>query len=271
MSAVDAVRGRLRYRRLVDRIMSAVAALAFALVIAPLVGVIAVAVRGASLSPEVWARCLPALVGTLELLLLTALIAVPVGVLGGAFTAELAPRRWAPWLRVAVDALAGIPPIVVGLFVFATVVLPMGGFSLFAGAVALALVAIPTIARATDDLLALIPAVVRDAGLGLGLPRHRVVLLVFLRTIRPGLGSVVVLSLARTAGEAAPLLFTAASSRWLTASPREPASSLPIEIFALAQSPGPEARATALTMTLVLLSLVAGLGWVARAVGRRAA
>ncbi len=258
-------------RKLRSRLASALAACCFVLLVAPFVVAVVRVAMGASFSRAVLAGCGRALVGSLEIVSLAALFGVPIGILAGVYAAEIAGPRLARTLRFFNEVLAGVPPIVLGLFVYATVVLPMGGLSALAGSVALMLVIVPIVARATEELVLLVPDDLRDASLGLGVPRYRVLVWVLLRSVLPGLANAIAYALSRAMGEAAALLFTSASSRWLSASLPSPTSSLSVEIFVSSQSQGAEARAAACTMTLTLLGAVGVLSYLGRASMRRGA
>ena len=253
----------LRRRRL-ERVMTLLALGSFLLAVAPFFAMVVHLFRAARISPVIVEASASALLASLQLSLMTAAIALPAGILGGIYIAELGSPRIVRWAVFGNDALAGIPPVVLGMFVYGVVVLPLGGFSLFAGAVALALSAVPTIALSSAELLRLVPAAVREASLGLGLPRHRVVFLVLLRSVLPGLASIASLTFARAVGEVGALLFTAGATRWLGVSLRSAASPLPLEIFVAAQSPDPESRGRAAAMTLTLLAIVGLAGLAGR-------
>jgi len=243
-------------RRALERAMSMVALASMVLALAPFAAMVAHALATVRLSAAIVGACASALLASLQLSLITVAIALPVGVIAGMFIAELAGPQAVRWVVLGHDTLASIPPIVLGMFVYAVVVLPLGGFSLFAGAVALALSAIPTIALSSAELLRLVSPSIREATLGLGLPRHRALFLVLLRAVLPGVASVVALTFARALGEVGALLFTAGSSRWLGASAPTAASPLPLEIFVAVQSPSADSQGRAAAMTLTLLLLV---------------
>lgn len=252
-----------------DALMTALAYGAFAAILVPLLAVVARVAKEARIDGPTLSISLHAASGSLAIVLVAALVAVPLGVLGGVFVVEMASPLVARIVRFGNDVLAGIPPIVLGFFVYATVVIPMGGFSLFAGALGLALVMLPAVTRATEEMLMLVPEDLRDAGLGLGLPRRRVIFFVLLRSALPGLANVILFSIARAFGEAAPLLFTSASSRHTSSSLLSPASSLPVEIYTEVPGADPGSRHVAFTMTLVLLALVAATTTLGRTLERR--
>src|SRR5262249_54605665 len=139
---------------------------------------------------------------------LASLIGVPVGIAAGLFLAQFGNGRFGSVVRFSADVLAGVPSIVVGLFAYAILVRPLHHFSAFAGGVALAIIMLPTITRATEELLRLVPSTLREGALALGVPQWRATLLVILRTAAPGIATGLMLAVARVAGETAPLLFT---------------------------------------------------------------
>lgn len=205
-----------------------------------------------------------AIVGTLVLVGLACLIGLPVGILAGTFLSEFGHGRFGSAVRFSADVLAGIPSIVVGLFVHSLMVVTMKGFSALAGGVALAILMLPMVARATEELLRLVPDALREAALALGVPRWRATLGVVLRTAAPGLATVIMLAVARAAGETAPLLFTAFGNRYWQDRLDGPIASLPVQIFTYAISPYEEWRRQAWAGALVLVTLVLLLNVAAR-------
>ncbi|MEK7703858.1 MAG: phosphate ABC transporter permease PstA [Myxococcota bacterium] len=202
-----------------------------------------------------------AIVGTLTILGLAAVVGLPVGILTGVYLAELGSSKVAIVVRFAADVLAGVPSIVVGVFVYGLVVLPMHRFSAIAGAVALAVLMLPSVARTTEELLRLVPHTLREAALALGVPKWRTTLRVVLRTAAPGVVTGVMLAVARAAGETAPLLFTALGSQNWARGIDEPTASLPVQIYTYAVSPYESwhAQAWAAALLLVVLVLVLNL------------
>jgi phosphate transport system permease protein len=197
-----------------------------------------------------------AIAGTLVLIGLAALIAVPVGVGAGLYLAEYGDGRLGALVRYTADVLSGIPSIVVGVAAYGLVVVPMGRFSALAGGVALSLLMLPTIVRSTEEVVRLVPRSYREAALGLGAPRWRMIHSVVLPAASGGVITACLLALARAAGETAPLLFTALGSRfWSTALDR-PIASLPVYIFDYARAPYEDWNRQAWTAALVLLLLV---------------
>jgi phosphate transport system permease protein len=197
-----------------------------------------------------------AIIGTLELVGLACLFGIPPGVLAGVYLAEFGNTRFGKFVRFSADVMSGIPSITIGLFVYALVVMRAKHFSAFAGGFALAVIMLPTVTRATEELLKLVPESLREAGLGLGVPQWRVTLRVMLRTAAPGIATGIMLAVARVAGETAPLLFTAFSNRFWSSSLNEPTASLPVQIFTYAVSPYEEWHEQAWAAALVLVTLV---------------
>jgi len=197
-----------------------------------------------------------ALVGTLKLVCLACLFGIPPGVLAGVYLAEFGHSRFGKWVRFSADVMSGVPSITVGIFVYSLVVLQTKHFSAFAGGVALGVLMLPTVTRTTEELLKLVPESLREAALGLGLPKWRATLRVMLRTAAPGIATGVMLAVARVAGETAPLLFTAFSNPFWSNGLNEPTASLPVNIYNYAVSPYEEWHRQAWAAALVLLLLV---------------
>ena len=204
-----------------------------------------------------------AMVGTLELVLLACAMGVPVGVGAGLYIAEHRGNRFADSVRFAADVMMGVPSIVVGIFAYAVVVRPMGGFSALAGAFALAVIMIPLVTRTTEEMVLLVPHELREASLALGVPRWRTTISVVARTALGGIATGVILATARIAGETAPLLFTAFGNRFWSTSLKGPIASLPVQVYTYAISPFADwqrqAWAGALVLTAIVLALELGV------------
>jgi phosphate transport system permease protein len=202
-----------------------------------------------------------AVLGTLVLVALGSSVGVPIGIASGIFLSEFKRSRFANWLRTSVELLAGVPSIILGIFAYALLVVPMGGFSALAGALALAVILIPTVAKTTEEVLKLVPDHIREAGLGLGLPRWKVILRIVVFGSRSGIFTGVMLGVARISGESAPLLFTALNSQYWPRGLLAPISSLPVQIYTYAISPFDDWTQLAWTgsMVLVLFVLIANL------------
>ena len=215
-----------------------------------------------------------AIVGTLELVGLACLIGVPIGVGGGIYLAENRGQRLAQTIRFAADITMGLPSIIVGIFVYAVVVRPMGTFSTLAGGIALAMIMIPLVTRTTEEMVLLVPHELREAALALGVPRWRTTISVIARTAISGIATGVILAVARVAGETAPLLFTAFGNRFWSTSLRQPIASLTVQVYTYAISPFADwqrqAWAGALVLTAIVLALELGVRWVTRGTARTA-
>ena len=197
-----------------------------------------------------------AIVGTLILLSLAAVLGLPVGILGGLYLAESRDRRL-PWVaRFLADVLNGVPSIVIGIFAYTVIVLPMRRFSALAGAFALAVIMLPIVVRTSEELVRLVPASLREAALALGIPQWKVLLRVVLPTARAGIITGVMVAIARVAGETAPLLFTAFGNRFWHHGLDEPIAALPLQVFAYAIAPYDDWHRQAWAGALVLIALV---------------
>jgi len=211
-----------------------------------------------------------AIVGTVKLLALASLIGVPIGFLGGVYLSEYGRTNTSGFLiRYAADILNGIPSIVMGIFAYTIVVLPMGHFSTVAGGVALGIMMIPIAVRSTEEFLKLVPDSIREAGLALGLPEWKVVSLVVIPTALRGIVTGIMLDLARVAGETAPLLFTAFSNRFWSRGWLEPIASLPVMIYTYAVAPYEDWHRQAWAAGMVLLMLVLGANLLSRLILHR--
>jgi phosphate transport system permease protein len=273
-----------RRRTLVDRSMRTIAMGAAFLCAVPLIAVLFfVATKGVSaLSLDLITKppkalgigggAANAVVGTLQMVPLAALIAVPVGVLGAVYVGEFANRRSARIIRFCADVLVGVPSILIGIFVFTFLVLPFKQFNGFAGAVALAVIMIPVVMRTTEESLHLVPNALREASLALGVPVWRTVLSVVLRTGMPGILTGSMLAFARAMGETAPLLFTALGSRLVNVGDfGRPMDSLPLFIYVNARQPvdALNQQAWGAAFLLLLVVLVINVAVRARSWGRR--
>jgi len=210
-----------------------------------------------------------AILGTLMLTGFAALGAVPVGIICGVYLSEYAGTRLASAARFAADTLNGVPSIVIGVFVYAVVVLQLRQFSMIAGSIALGVMMIPIIARTTEELLLLVPQTLREGALALGATRARATFSVVLPAALPGIITGVILALARIAGETAPLLFTAFNNRYWSTNPLQPTASLTVQIFTYASSPYEDWHRQAWAGALVLVSIVLICSLLARTATRR--
>jgi phosphate transport system permease protein len=213
-----------------------------------------------------------AILGTLLVVVLATLLSVPVGILGGVFLAEIAPSsRTASAVRFAAKLLTGLPSILAGVFAFTTVVLVTRRFSPLAGAVALALLMLPTILLTAEEAIRMVPVRMREAAIGMGATQFQTIVHILLPTALPGILTGVLLAISRAAGETAPLLFTMTfSDFWLSRQVVEPTASLAVLIFNFSKSPFANQKeiAWAASLVLVLIVLAANLG--GHALSRRA-
>lgn len=179
-----------------------------------------------------------AIIGSLMLTGLGILIAAPIGILAGTWLAEAQPdNKIAESLRFLNGMLMSAPSILVGLFVYAIIVVPSGGYSGWAGAIALAVLALPVIVASTEEMLRLVPPTLKEAGSGVGAPKWRVITQLSYRAAAPGIITAILLSVARISGETAPLLFTALNSSFMTTDMGKPMANLPVTIYQFAMSP----------------------------------
>ena len=197
-----------------------------------------------------------AIVGTLALAGIGALLAIPIGILSGVYMSEYTGSRLSSAIRFAADTLNGVPSIVIGVFVYGLAVLPFRQFSAIAGGLALGVMMIPIIARTTEELLLLVPSTMREGALALGATRARAVFTVVLPAAAPGIITGVVLALARIAGETAPLLFTSFNNRFFSTDLTQPISSLTVQVFTYAISPYEDWHRQAWAGALVLVLIV---------------
>lgn len=194
-----------------------------------------------------------ALLGSLLIVLTAALLAVPVGILGGIFLSEGKGSRLSYWSRLSIDILQGVPSIVIGIVIYFWVVKPLGSFSALSGSIALAIMMLPIVVRSTEETLRMLPDSLKESALALGMPYHRVILKVILPCGISGILSGVMLSVARIAGETAPLLFTAFGNSYMNADVTKPMQSLPLLIFNYATSPYEDWHNLAWGASLILL------------------
>jgi phosphate transport system permease protein len=217
--------------------------------------------------PDERGGLLNAFFGSALISVLAIAIGTPIGVLAGTFLAEYANHtRLGNTIRFINDILLSAPSIVLGLFVYAIVVVPMGHFSAFAGAIALAFIALPVIVRTTDEMLRLVPVQMREAALSLGVPQWKLTVQVLYRAALPGIITGVLLALARISGETAPLLFTAYSNQFWSVDLNAPMANAPMAIFQYAMSPYESWNAIAWAGAFVVTLFVLALSLVARAI-----
>jgi phosphate transport system permease protein len=197
------------------------------------------------------------IVGSGIILLLASLMGVPIGIAAGVYLAEFGRgRALATAVRFTADVLNGVPSIVMGIAIYSLIVVEQKHFSALAGGVALAIMMVPTITRTTEEMLSTVPHAIREAALGLGVPKWRTVLSVSLRTASPGIITGCMLAFARVAGETAPLLFTAFGNQFWSFKLNEPIAALPLQIYIYAISPYDEWHRLAWAGSLVLIVLI---------------
>jgi phosphate transport system permease protein len=213
---------------------------------------------------------LNAIVGSLYMVTMAALIGTPVGILAGTYLAEFGRSGWlAPTTRFINDILLSAPSIVIGLFVYELVVHRMGHFSGWAGALALALIVLPVVVRTTENMLQLVPNSLREAAAALGAPQWKVVMMVSYRAARAGMLTGILLAVARISGETAPLLFTSLNNQFWSNDLNGPMSSLAVIIFQFAMSPYEDWHHLAWSGALLITLFVLGMNILARSIFRK--
>jgi phosphate transport system permease protein len=197
-----------------------------------------------------------AIVGSLKLLMLAALIGLPVGLLAGVYLAEFGGKTFSFVVRYTTDLLNGVPSIVIGIFAYSLVVLPVKHFSALAGGVALGMMVIPVTVRSTEEFLKAVPGTLREGAMALGASKWKTIVTVVLPAAKAGILTGMLLALARVAGETAPLLFTAFGNRYWSPGFEQPTASLPVMIYTYAIAPYDDWHRQAWAAGLVLLGLV---------------
>jgi len=210
-----------------------------------------------------------ALMGSLLIVFCAAIIAIPFGVMSGIYLSEHRKSRLANWCRLSVDVLQGTPSIVVGIVVYFWIVKPLSTFSALSGSIALAIMMLPIVVRSTEETLKLLPSSLKEAGLALGLPYHKVILRIILPCGISGVLSGIILSIARIAGETAPLLFTAFGNPYFSTNILKPMQSLPLLIFNYATSPYDDWHNLAWGAAVILLIWVLLLNIITKITTRR--
>jgi phosphate transport system permease protein len=275
--------GSQRRRGVVNGVMTVLCGTAVVLALLPLVSVMWLVVsKGAASLSLSFFTSLPApvgetgggvgnaITGTLYMVGLASLFGVPLGIGAGIYLAERGDGKLGHAVRFTAEVLAGVPSIVLGVVAYGLVVVPMKRFSALAGAIALAILMIPTLARATEEMVRLVPRPLREASLALGVPAWKTSIFVVLRTALGGLVNAALLSVARAAGETAPLLFTALNNQYWNFRPDQPTASLTVQIYNYAISPYEDWHAKAWGAALCLLLLIGTLSLLARLLsGRR--
>ena len=257
-------------RKFTNNLVSGLAMLATALVLVPLAAILVyLFYKGfSSLNLDFFTK-MPAspgeagggmansIIGSGIILALASMMGIPVGIAAGVYLAEFGRGKMlGNAIRFTADVLNGVPSIVVGISMYALIVKPQLHFSAFAGGVALAVMMVPTITRTTEEMLATVPHSIREAALGLGVPKWRTTLSVSLRTASPGIITGCMLAFARVAGETAPLLFTALGNEFWSTALNQPIDALPLRIYKYANSPFDEWHRVAWAGSLVLIVMI---------------
>jgi len=207
-----------------------------------------------------------AIVGSMKLLLLASLIGIPIGVIGGIYMAEFSGKLSAFILQYTADLLNGVPSIVIGIFAYSLIVLRMKHFSTLAGGFALGIMMIPVTLRSTEQFLRSIPVALREGSMALGASKWKTIVSVVVPAAYRGILTAILLSLARVAGETAPLLFTALNNRFWSPGWNQPIASLPVVVYTYAISPYDDWHRQAWAAGLVLLAMVLITNIIARTV-----
>jgi len=258
-------------RRILDSLATAVAIAAVILVLLPLGAIFAYLLyKGIGSINLAFLTHIPAppgepgggmanaIAGSAYILLIASAIGVPIGIGAGIYLAEYGRNRFGNLIRFTADVLNGVPSIVIGIVAYGLVVLSQGHFSALAGGVALAMMMIPTITRTTEEMLLLVPNVVKEAAYGLGVSRWRTTLSITLRTATSGVITGIMLAFARVAGETAPLLFTAFGNQYWNWKLEQPTAALSLQVFNYAISPFDEWHRQAWAGALILIVLIVG-------------
>jgi len=269
------------HRRLADKLATALAVTCVLLVMLPLAAIfIYLVIRGVGSLNLAFFTHIPsgspgepgggmanAIIGSVVILLMGSVIGVPLGVGSGIYLSEYSRGQFGKVVRFTADVLNGVPSIVIGIAVYALLVVRQRHFSALAGGVALGIMMIPTITRSTEEMLRLVPNSIREAALGLGIPQWRSTLSITLRTAMSGVITGVMLAFARVSGETAPLLFTALGNQYWSTRLNQPIAALPLQIYVYALSPYDEWHRLAWGGALVLIALIvatsASVRWVA--------
>jgi phosphate transport system permease protein len=210
-----------------------------------------------------------AIIGTLMLVAIASLMAVPIGILTGIYLSDNKDSKFAGIIRSTVEVIMGVPSIILGIIAYAWVVLPLGGFSAVSGSVALAIMMLPVIIRSTEETLNLIPKELKEASLALGVPYYRTMIKVILPVGLSGIITGILLGVARIAGETAPLLFTAFGNPFMNLNIFKPINSLPLMIYYYATSPYEQWHVDAWGASFLLAVFVLSLNFITKLVARR--
>ena len=272
-------RGHLQMRHTISYFMLGLAGLCALLVVGVLFYILGYLVRNGSTSinldfftqlpkpvGETGGGMANAIVGSVKMLLLASLIGVPIGVIGGIYMAEFSGKTSAFLVQYTADLLNGVPSIVIGIFAYALIVLPMKHFSALAGGFALGIMMIPITLRSTEEFLRSVPVALREGAMALGASKWKTIATVVVPAAYRGILTAILLSMARVAGETAPLLFTALNNRFWSPGWNQPIASLPYVVFTYALSPYDDWHRQAWAAGLVLLGMVLLTNIVARGI-----
>ncbi len=213
---------------------------------------------------EVGGGIVNGILGTIEVIAIATIIAVPIGIGGGIYLSDMGRSRLAAITKNAVNILQGVPSIVIGIVIYAWIVVPLRSFSLLSGSVALAIMMLPVVVKSAEETINLVPTTLKEASLALGAPYYKTVFRVILPAGFSGILSGVMLAVARVAGETAPLLFTAFGNPYLNFNPLHPTAAIPLIIYDYAKSPYQDWIHKAWGASLVLILLVLALNLVVR-------
>ncbi|MEM3539162.1 MAG: phosphate ABC transporter permease PstA [Nitrososphaerales archaeon] len=273
---------RITKRKIIDKLIFSLSLISIIIAMIPLAGVlIFVASKGLSAINLEFLISLPkppnefgggignAIQGTLILIGLASIIGIPIGVLSGIYLAEYGDNRFGSLVRFIADVLSGVPSIIIGLFVYVAVVLTTRSFSALSGGIALGIMMIPVITRTTEESIKLVPNSIKEASMALGIRRWKTIMFVVLSTAKSGIITGIMLSIARIAGETAPLLFTAFGSDVWATGLNQPISALPLVIYRYAISPYANWQAQAWGAAFILVSIVLLLNIGVRYIARK--
>jgi phosphate transport system permease protein len=210
-----------------------------------------------------------AIIGTLMLVIISSICSIPLGIAAGIYLSEHKQGKISYAVRLCVEILQGIPSIVIGIIAYVWIVMPLRTFSAVSGGIALGIMMLPIIVRSTEETLKLIPESLKEASLALGVPYYKTILKVIVPAGLSGMVTAIIISIARVAGETAPLLFTAFGNPFMNLNVLKPVNSLPLLVFNYAASPYPEWHALAWGASLVLAVLVLTLNIVAKVLTKR--
>jgi phosphate transport system permease protein len=273
--------GNLRRRKFINGLMMTLCVVAAALTILPLIYIFFYTTQSGitSLNPDFFTQ-LPkpvgeegggmanAIVGSIIILSIGGLIGIPVGILAGVYISEYSKNITATIIKFTTDVLSGVPSIIIGIFAYGVLVIPMQRFSALAGGFALGILMIPTITKTTEEMLKLVPLSLREASLALGVTRWKTTLRIVIRTASTGIITGILLAVARAAGETAPLLFTSFGNSFWQTKIDEPMAALPLQIFVYAISPYDDWHRQAWAGAFVLIMLVFVINFIVRFVTR---